>query len=329
MSNGVKYAVATVAVVVAAAAGGGYFFLQHQVDQKVAELKEQGIEVAYNGLGVTPSGYATLSDVTADVNGQALTAEKVSFSLLPGAQAWTADNLELVAEANAVRVAHIEGMTTALSESSTSGEMSVSAAGIQIPLGAIADSEEEAANMREIFGADTVSAELAIKASYDQEKLALSYNFGSELFKVDLNGAFGGLDFVALARKVEQQPENSEALGMELMQLQLSSFAINLADSGLVDKLVAAEAKEQSITTDEVRAQWALGLGEMTAQLREAGIDGSEAWAVELDKLGQSWKGVNFSLNPAEPVPLMSLMMMAQMDPNEAVKMLQPQLQAL
>lgn len=66
MSNGVKYAVATLAVVVAAAAGGGYFYLQQGVDQKVAELKEQGIEVAYNGLGVSPSGHATLSDVTAE-----------------------------------------------------------------------------------------------------------------------------------------------------------------------------------------------------------------------------------------------------------------------
>ena len=102
-----------------------------------------------------------------------------------------------------------------------------------------------------------------------------------------------------------------------------------LADTGLVEKMAAAQAKTQAISVDEVRGQWAADLGELTTSLRGGEIQSGNLWADELDKLASSWKGVSFRLTPAEPVPLMTLMMMAQGDPNQVVELLHPEFSAL
>ena len=79
-----KLTVAAAAVVVALAAGaGGYVMVQKQVDQSLAELKERGVDISYDSLGFTASGWATLNTVTATVSGQQVTADQVQFELPP------------------------------------------------------------------------------------------------------------------------------------------------------------------------------------------------------------------------------------------------------
>lgn len=325
-----KLTVAAAAVVVALAAGaGGYVVVQNQVDQSLAELKERGVDVSYDSLSFTASGWATLNTVKANVSGQELTADQVQFELLTSDQNWTASNLQFVGLPNAVTVAHVEGAASKLEADSTEGVVSFSAQGIQLPVAAIGDSEEEIASLKEVFGADHLAADLALSASYDAEKLKFNYAFGSPLFTFDLNGALGGVNFIDLARKMDADPAAAEAASGELMQLSLGHLALTLADSGLAEKMAAAQAKTQAISVDEVRGQWAAEISELTATLRGGEIQSANLWADELDKLASSWKGVSFRLTPAEPVPLMTLMMMAQGDPNQMVELLHPEFSAL
>ena len=325
-----KLTVAAVAAVVVLVAGGaGYFVLQHRVDQELAELKEQGVDVSYESLGFTAKGWGALNSVKATFAGQDVIADQVQFSWLGGNQNWAARNVQFVDHPSALTVAYVEGSSSKLGANSTKGTVSLNAQGIQLPLAAISDGDDEIDNLTEVFGADHVAADLSFSANYDTENLKFNYTFGSQLFSADINGAVGGVNFIELARKVEADPDAADEAAGELIQLSLGNFSLTLADNGLVEKIAAAQAKTKAISVDDVRGQWGEDLAEVAAGLRAAEVPLANQWADELDKLASSWKGISFSLNPAEPVPLLTLMMASQGDPEQLIELLNLEFSAL